>query len=311
MGNLQKSAVSNTDEFCNDNLCKISLGNHFGKIFGITMLYLESTNQIMIATIGKDGKMLIRLFNENYIKQFSNKKKAKILKNKTFLYMAITMNSSYNMTIASIFNKQLNCILIACGGLCNTCTIRKIDYINRVNSILCEIEVCNGYVSVIKFINDNTNRVIIGSGDANIYICDYIRNEKLLTIDKCNGDICDIDCFQITQNDINILIIAFGALDGFVYIVNINENDINNMEIINIDSIELFGNYDVNCIAFSPNNNHKFIVCGDNFGCCCVLVKNKKENIIKYEIGIDVYDMLCDNKTIDEWNSVYSVCWLN
>eukprot|EP01084_Bolivina_argentea_P173110 299828_1 len=263
MGNSQKvNSVGN--KFDDDNnFHKLELTGHTSKIFSIDM-HRSEPDKIIISTLSKDGKVLLYEFKDKVIENYASKKKAKTIRvNKSTV---IPVGTSYNMTVAITYNETLKSVLIAHGGLDNLCRIRKIDDIHTVD----EIALSQGYTAEIMFIHDNSNRVIFGSGDSNVYIYNYILKTHLLTIDAPKGDVVDIDYF--IDDILNLLIIGISSCDGYFYIVSIDNKK---MEIINIDSIQI-SMADINCIAFSPNQ--QYIACDGDDGICTILRRNDKKN---------------------------------
>eukprot|EP01084_Bolivina_argentea_P173111 299829_1 len=200
------------------------------------------------------------------------------------------------MTVAITYNETLKSVLIAHGGLDNLCRIRKIDDIHTVD----EIALSQGYTAEIMFIHDNSNRVIFGSGDSNVYIYNYILKTHLLTIDAPKGDVVDIDYF--IDDILNLLIIGISSCDGYFYIVSIDNKK---MEIINIDSIQI-SMADINCIAFSPNQ--QYIACDGDDGICTILRRNDKKN--KYEYYIVITKKITNHGN-EEYDGLTKCCWLD
>ncbi len=87
---------------------------------------------------------------------------------------------------------------------------------NGTNSCLDEVSLSEGYTSCFKFINDNSNRVIFGSGDDNVCVYDYIQKCKLLTIKQSLEDMKCIDYFI----DSNLSIIDVTYIGGEINTVN-------------------------------------------------------------------------------------------
>eukprot|EP01084_Bolivina_argentea_P123504 218863_1 len=321
MGNSPKNESSQQDSsikrkpmFDNDHLYKVQLKGHMSKIAGISMVELKDPNQILISTVGKDGYIMIWLIKEKKILNYSLKKKMKIEKTKQYLHMAIPTGTSYNLVIGAItFNNELNSILVAWGGLNNCCTIHKINIKTASSSLLNDIHITDGYVSCISFLNDNTNRVIIGSGDATVKFYNYVDNKLLLTV---NGkeDVCGMDYFHKKNENSNILILTFGCVGGNIFVANIDDHDHDNMKIIHIQTIQCNEfKVDINCIKFSTNNRH--IACGDESGYVMILNRRNVKDSIEYDI---IYQKDLKPTTIkteqtpsDDWNPIYSICWVD
>eukprot|EP01084_Bolivina_argentea_P226855 383135_1 len=307
MGNSSNPPSSNL-RFCDENLYKIELKGHFSKIFGTDLYHLKDSNTLIISTISKDGKILVYKFKDKDIRNLTCKKKSKTTSWKNSHKYVIPLRSSYNMTTAVTYCNNLKSILIANGGLDNLCNFHQICIETGTHSRVGEAQLSEGYTSNIKFINDNSNRVIFGSGDGNVYIYDYIQKCQLLKIEQSHGDVTCIDYFL---EESNRLIIGISYIDGKINVVTINDKNYNNMEIINTQCIITMETdiCDVNCIAFSPNE-HEFIACGGDDGICVILIRNaikkNKENIVEY-------DILCKEEIpkVDINMLITTCCWVD
>eukprot|EP01083_Nonionella_stella_P179982 640516_1 len=300
MGNSSNSdkQISESNLLFHDStIYKIVLKGHRSKIFAVDMVRVKEFNQIQICTVSKDGTILVYTFNDKDIQRYASQRKPKTIKNKKFYTAYIQLRSSYNMTCALTYNHSSQSLFIAHGGLDNMCTIHQRDRGSTSATIYRELQVAQGYTACCQFINDDSNRVIWGSGDYNVYISNYVNDELLLTISVAKYDVTDIDCF--VTND-HRLVMGIASVDCHIYIVTIDDSNPSQMIEIHTQKI-LVAERDVNTIAFSPD--YRFVACGGDDGKFSILIR---KNEFEYECIV--------NEMVDgtvAYLSVVTCCWVD
>eukprot|EP01083_Nonionella_stella_P000896 2558_1 len=297
MGNTSNPLSKPNARFRDVNLYKIVLKGHRGKIFDIDMIRVQESNQIQITTVSKDGAILLYTFNDSDIQRYASQRKAKTIKNKQFYTAHIPLRSSYNMTCALTYNHQLKSVFIAHGGLDNMCTIHQHDLVNRSEQRYRQLQEAQGYTACCQFINDNSNRVIWGSGDCKVYISHYVNDELLLTISAAKYDVTDIDCYTAVSHT---LVIGIASVDCHIYIVTIDDRNHSQMKIISTQKIAV-AESDVNTIVFSPDC--QFIACGGDDGNYSILIRDN-----------DGFEYKCiATEAVDDgvYSSVTTCCWVD
>eukprot|EP01083_Nonionella_stella_P172029 589185_1 len=307
MGNSQKQPLPDSNQrFHDDNLYKVVLKGHKGKVFDADIIRLKESNEILICTVSKDGQILLYKWNDKDILRYASQKKAKIIKNKSFVFETLSLNTSYNLTTALTYTHndidEFKHLFVANGGLGNMCIIHQCEIQQKTTQTYYrELEDADGYVATIEFIHDDSGRVIWGGGDRNVYISNFVKNEHLLTISVATRDVTNV-AYYLTDD--GKLIIGVSSVDCCIYIVTVDDRNHSKMKIINTQKIKA-SDTDINCISFSPDC--EFIACGDDDGKCTILIR--KGNGFEYQ-QITTQNV-ADASKDSYMSSVSTCCWLD
>ncbi|KAJ6242610.1 guanine nucleotide-binding protein beta g protein beta [Anaeramoeba flamelloides] len=144
---------------------------------------------------------------------------------------------------------------IATGGLKDLCIIRKVDFSgsqneNQSSKIYRELRNHRGYISCIKFIDENF--LLSSSGDTTCKFWDIEAGLENITFNGHTADVMDID-IHYNQN-----VFLSGACDATSKLWDIRTGEC---------ELTFTGHQsDVNCVKFHPNYQ-AFVTCSDDYTC--------------------------------------------
>eukprot|EP01084_Bolivina_argentea_P307207 530952_1 len=173
---------------------QLLMTGHFGKVFDINF----SDDSKYIISASDDGKLIIW-------DPYSGNKE-----------LAITLNSTWVRTCT--FSPSTN--FVASGGLDNKVSIFKITDENK-QTLYHEMEQHEGFISCIKFINDN--EILSGSGDG---ICILYDIERKTVKNKFTAHTSDIMCIDINKQNPNLFV--SGSIDTTAKVFDMRISDDNN-----------------------------------------------------------------------------------
>eukprot|EP00457_Paulinella_chromatophora_P004510 gb/GEZN01004522.1/.p1 GENE.gb/GEZN01004522.1/~~gb/GEZN01004522.1/.p1 ORF type:complete len:330 (+),score=44.44 gb/GEZN01004522.1/:444-1433(+) len=161
------------------------LKGHFGKIY--CAQWSKTPGEYRVVSASQDGKLVI------WNAATSNK------------LSAVTLKSSWVMACGYGTNT------VAAGGLDNLVSVYALDEDGKTDLNAppkCELNAHEGYVSCIRFLGGDNNKVVSSSGDQRVMLWDYNKGTMIRAYEDHKSDV-----MSVGVNPSNMAIIVSGACD--------------------------------------------------------------------------------------------------